>query len=131
MMQELLEVCNATFIEENHWMIENKAKRWKIQIFKNAAYPGESNNIWPWKVDKQYFSKDEWAAKYLHELIQEKNTGIRKINHPKLEVPEICGVDGAACRAPGKCNTAICMSCPVAEKFFADRDGVTLQYKEE
>ena len=37
-------------------------------------------------------------------------------------------MNGAACRCPGKCNSMICTACPVAEKFFADRDGVELVY---
>lgn len=37
----------------------------------------------------------------------------------------ICGY---ACRFPGKCNSALCSDCPVAEAFFAERDGVELVY---
>lgn len=84
--------------------------------------------IWPWKVDTQYFDTEEHAIQYLRKLIAEKLTGKRIIYHSKRKVPDICGVDGAACRHSGECNTALCMGCPVAEKFFADRDGVELIY---
>ena len=65
----------------------------------------------------------------LKKLIEEKVTGLRIIYHPKQQAPDICGGgEGTACRRPGECNRMLCSKCPVAEKFFADRDGVTLVY---
>lgn len=81
-----------------------------------------------WRVDGQVFSRDDYALSYLKELVAEKLTGKRIIYHKKREVPDICGVNGAACRAKGKCNTALCSDCPIKEKFEADRDGVELVY---
>ena len=81
-----------------------------------------------WRVGTQIFDNEAYAVGYLKQLIAEKVTGKRIILHAKQDVPEICGVNGAACRCPGKCNSMICTACPVAEKFFADRDGVELVY---
>lgn len=93
-----------------------------------VEHPEHNGNVWAWKVDTQIFSDDRGAGYYLKKLICEKLTGKRIIYHAKKEVPDICGVDGAACRSRGKCNTALCSSCPVAEAFFAERDGVELIY---
>lgn len=90
--------------------------------------PVHNGNTWAWRVDTQIFDKDGYALEYLRRLVTEKLTGIRIIEHQKFEVPDICGIDGRACRCPGKCNTMLCSMCPVAEKFFADRDGVKLVY---
>ena len=76
-------------------------------------------------------SKEEYALQYLKTLVAEKLTGKRILFHKKYEVPAICGVNGAACRARGECNRALCDRCPVAEQFFADRDGVELIYAVE
>lgn len=68
---------------------------------------------------------ESWAA-YATELDHaEKLTGKRILLHKKREKPDICGY---ACRFPGKCNSALCSDCPVAEAFFAERDGVELVY---
>lgn len=88
----------------------------------------DRGSIWLWKINSQYFDKDEYALNYLKKLISEKLTGCRIILHAKKEAPVICGTDGRACRCPGKCNTALCSDCPVAEAFFAERDGVKLIY---
>ena len=88
----------------------------------------DRGSIWLWKINSQYFDKDEYALNYLKKLISEKLTGYRIILHAKKEAPVICGTDGRACRCPGKCNTALCSDCPVAEAFFAERDGVKLIY---
>lgn len=88
----------------------------------------DRGSIWLWKINSQYFDKDEYALNYLKKLIFEKLTGYRIILHAKKEAPVICGTDGRACRCPGKCNTALCSDCPVAEAFFAERDGVKLIY---
>ncbi len=90
--------------------------------------PEHNGNTWAWKVDGQVFSRDDYALSYLKQIVAEKLTGKRIILHAKKEVPDICGVEGRACRAKGKCNTALCSFCPVAEKFKADRDGVELIY---
>lgn len=97
----------------------------QIRVEQDVTYNG---SIWPWKVDDQYFGKEEYARRYLSTLIWEKMTGNRLIFHAKMKVPDICGVDGAACRCPGKCNLALCSNCPIAEAFFAERDNVRLVY---
>lgn len=58
-------------------------------------------------------------------LPAEKLTGKRILLHKKREKPDICGY---ACRFSGECNRALCSDCPVAEAFFAERDGVELVY---
>lgn len=83
---------------------------------------------WAWRIDSQYFSNDRYAEKYLRELVAEKLTGKRIIYHAKGEAPDICGFEGRACRAPHECNRALCSYCPIAEAFFAERDGVELVY---
>ena len=93
-----------------------------------VEHPKLNGTTWAWRVDSQYFSKDSHALSYLKRLVNEKLTGTRIIYHKKMNVPELCGVDGAACRCPGECNRALCMDCPVAEAFFAERDGVKLVY---
>lgn len=97
----------------------------QIEVEKEPMYNGEP---WAWRIDTQIFGNDEYALRYLKALVAEKLTGKRIIFHAKKSVPDICGVDGAACRAKGECNRALCSCCPVAEKFFADRDGVELIY---
>lgn len=96
-----------------------------IEVEKESRHNGST---WAWRVNGMVFSKDDYAFDYLKELVHEKLTGKRIIYHSKREVPDICGVNGAACRAKGKCNTALCSHCPVAEQFWADRDGVELIY---
>lgn len=102
----------------------------EIRVEKDAEYVNETGkkSTWMWKIDEQFFDKDEYALNYLKKLLVERLTGKRIILHSKRNAPDICGVDGRACRARGKCNTALCSYCPVAEKFFADRDGVELVY---
>lgn len=80
------------------------------------------------KIEKELKITTENIVNYLKKLLVERLTGKRIILHSKRNAPDICGVDGRACRAHGKCNTALCSYCPVAEKFFADRDGVELVY---
>ena len=103
----------------------NLANGKTIAIEKDAKHNGK---VWDWKIDSQYFSNGDYALRYLKDLIVEKITGKRILLYAKREVPEICGVEGRACRAPGECNRALCWRCPVAEKYFADRDGVELVY---
>lgn len=50
------------------------------------------------------------------------------IYHRKQTILDICGVNGAACRAKGEYNRALCHDCPIAEEFHAKQDGVTLVY---
>ena len=102
----------------------------EIWVEKDAEYTSETGekSTWMWKVDNQFFGEDEYALNYLKKLLAENLTGKRIILHAKRNAPDICGVDGRACRAPGKCDRALCSYCPVAEKFFADRDGVELIY---
>ena len=115
---------NAEVLDEKHWMIRlsNGAE---IPIEKDPKHNGMS---WRWKIDTQIFGDDDGALRYLERIVSEKLTGKRIILHAKGKVPEICGVDGRACRCPGKCHSGLCYQCPVADKFFADRDGVELIY---
>lgn len=113
----------AEQINDNEYLIRLSNGE-QIKVIEQPVYNGE---IWEWKVDTQYFSKEEYALRYLKRLISEKLTGIRVLYHEKREAPDICG-SGRACRHPGKCNTALCSDCPVAEAFFAERDGVKVVY---
>lgn len=115
---------NAEQVDEKNFIIHLSNGK-EIHIEKNPTHDGET---WAWRVDRQIFSKDQFALNYLKTLVAEKLTGKRIVDHAKMSVPDICGVDGAACRAAGRCNTMLCCMCPVAEKFFADRDGVELIY---
>lgn len=121
---------NARRIAENHWVIADKEKGWSLEVVFNAVYP-ETGNVFAWKIDSQYFDKENWAAEYLTKIILEKNTGVRIIYGKQHHVPDICGIGGAACRHPNACNTALCLQCPVAEKFFAKKDNVVLKYVDE
>ena len=96
-----------------------------IRIETQAKY---KNDIFPYKVDSQYFTVGVYARNYLKKLLQEKTTGVRVIHHRKQTVPDICGVNGAACRAKGEYNRGLCCMCPIAEEFYAKQDGVTLVY---
>lgn len=113
----------AEQISDNEYLIRLSNGE-QIKVIEQPVYNGET---WEWKVDTQYFSKEEYALRYLKRLISEKLTGIRVLYHEKREAPDICG-NGRACRHPGKCNTALCSDCPVAEAFFAECDGVKLIY---
>ena len=115
---------NAEQVNEKKYIIHLSNGK-TIEVEKDPECNGE---IWVWRVDGSIFSKDEYAFDHLKTVVYEKLTGKRIIYHSKREVPDICGVNGAACRAKGKCNTALCSFCPVAEKFEADRDGVELIY---
>jgi len=110
--------------KENHYRVDLSNGK-KINIVKDPEYNG---SIWGWKIDTQIFSKDEYAKGYLKTLISEKLTGIRIIYHEEKQTPDICGVNGSACRNPNKCNTILCTHCPVAERHFAKLDGVQLVY---
>ena len=114
---------NGQQVEENIWRIPVGTA--EIIVEENPVWNGKTLL---WRVDRQYFDKEEFALDYLKRLIAEKATGCRIIYHAKSKVPDICGVEGRACRLPMECNSALCSTCPVAEKFFADRDGVKLIY---
>ena len=124
MATEILSI-EAKQISDKQYIIELSGGK-TIAIEKDPEYNGST---WAWKIDTQIFSKEDSAERYLKKLIGEKTTGLRILDHPKQQAPEICGGgDGPACRRPGECNRMLCSNCPVAEKFFADRDGVTLVY---
>ena len=89
-----------------------------IEVVEQPTY---GKSTFAWKVDTQYFSEDAFALRYLKRLIAEKLTGKRIIYHARR----------AVCRAPGECNRLLCDGCPVAESFFAQRDGVKLVYATE
>ena len=107
--------------------------QWEIRLSNGTVISAESEverngGIWAWRIQGQYFDREEHARRYLETLIAEKSTGKRVILHAKRKPPEICGVEGRACRAPNECRRALCFQCPVAEEFFAKRDGVELIY---
>ena len=93
----------------------------EIMVWEDLQVNGQ---VYDWRIEDQYFTSFGYAKNYLYRRMQELETGVRFIPHKKCEVPEICGVDGAACRAPGACNRAICSHCPVAEGFWAEHDGI-------
>ena len=106
-----------------------------ISVASDVIYHEDSEETgtsrWKWLVDGQHFDSDKFAAKYLLRRIEEIRTGVRTFDHEKQAVPDICGVEGRACRHPNACNSALCSHCPVAEKFFAKRDGIlSLKYKD-
>ena len=126
-MEKALKENHAVWIAPNHCVVRDEKMNWEIHVYKNVPYP-DNGTVFPWKEKTQFFDHDCWAKKYLLRLIDEKKTGIRKIYHKRRIPPEICGFEGRACRSPGKCNTMLCTDCPIAEDFFAERDGVVLQY---
>lgn len=115
---------DAEQVDERHYLIHLSNGK-EIEVENRPVYDGKP---WAWRVGTQIFDNEAYAVGYLKQLIAEKLTGKRIILHSKQDIPEICGVDGAACRCPCRCNSMICTACPVAEKFFADRDGVELVY---
>lgn len=115
---------DAEQVDERHYLIHLSNGK-EIEVENRPVYDGKP---WAWRVGTQIFDNEAYAVGYLKQLIAEKLTGKRIILHSKQDIPEICGVNGAACRAPGECNRALCSRCPVAEKFFADRDDVELVY---
>lgn len=123
-MKMFLENMDAKKDDSNAYIISLSNGK-TITVQANVIHNGST---WDWKVDDQVFSNEGYALKYLQRLITEKLTGVRIIFHAKKAVPVICGVEGRACRAPGECNRALCFGCPVAEEFFAERDGVKLVY---
>lgn len=115
------EYLNAEQVAENLYIIHLSNGK-EIEITERPVYNG---NVRDWKVDSQVFDTDNYALNYLKKLVAEKLTGKRILLHKKREKPDICGY---ACRFPGECNRALCSECPVAEAFFAERDGVGLVY---
>lgn len=79
-------------------------------------------------VDSQWFSRLSYAHEYFRRRVIELLTGVRVLLHKKFTPPDICGFEGRACSAEGECNRAICSYCPIAEKFFAEKDGVSIIY---
>lgn len=122
-------ITNSSFLNikktgEKTWTIHLSNGK-KIMVEEKPEHNGE---IWEWKIGNQVFGKDDYAYKYLLRIVSEKLTGKRIIHHAKREIPNTCGIEGRACRHPGECNTSLCIYCPIAEKFFADEDGVELIY---
>lgn len=129
LMLDAIKLNNAEILDNKHWSITSNdpANPWTIEVIKDAEHP-ETGTVWEWKVDGQYFDRDEWATKYLIKRIAEKVTHERIINRERGTVPIICGINGN-CRAKHRGYfTILCSTCPVAEKMQADRDGVKLRY---
>lgn len=110
--------------DRNLWIITDKTQSWELPVCKDAVCP-DSDTVWAWKIDTQFFEKNEWAARYLMRRIQEKTMGIRYIKHKKGMIPFICQY---TCRRPEQCNTMICSGCPIAEVFWAKREGINMLY---
>lgn len=123
-MEWIIESLNGVNVDENCWEI-TLSNGSKIEIAKDAV---RGDSVWNWNIAGQYFDNSNHAKNYLERVILEALTGKRVIFRAKGRIPEICGIEGAACRCPGECNSALCLTCPVAEEFFAQRDGVELIY---
>lgn len=115
------EQLNAEKINEKTFVIH-------LSNGKTISVERDDERAFPWMIDDQFFSHEELAENYLRKVISEKITGKRVLMYAKGKIPEIeiCGVNGTVCRAPGKCDTAICYRCPIADEFFAKRDSVEL-----
>ena len=125
-MSYYLEVYfRAAQIEPDHYVV-TLTNNVEIHVYKDAVYPA-TGLTWEWKVDTQYFCKEECALDYLRRLMTEKLTGTRVLYREQREAPDICAW-GKRCRHPGECNTALCSDCPVADEFFAARDGIKIIY---
>ena len=128
----MLEQIIASYL--NGQKTEHDCEKWRIQLSNGKEIEIEKNPVsstgtaWAWRIDCQYFDNEDIAVKYLRQLVTEKLTGKRVLLRKKGAVPEICGIDGIRCRNPLACNSALCSHCPVADAFFADRDGVELIY---
>ena len=104
----------------------------EIRLINGSVITVETNvetckGKYEYRIDGYTFNNSFYARDFLHTLIREKISGIRYIYHRKREAPEICG-HGKACRAEGECDRGLCTECPVAEQFFAECDGVKLEY---
>lgn len=135
-MQEALATHKVIDHGHGHFSISGKGpvNPWTIHIYKDAVYP-DTGTVWEWKVDGQYFDREDSAANYLTNLIAEKMTGKRVINRERGKIPDVCGceeyVTKYSCWAKVRGYfTMLCSHCPIAEKMQADRDGVILIYLE-
>lgn len=133
-MVKTLEANKAIDHGHGHFSISSSdaVSPWTIQIIKDAVYP-DNGSVWEWKVDGQYFDRDESAAKYFIRLLAEKKTGMRVINRERGKVPDICGDEEYVTKYPCRAKergyfSMLCSDCPIAEQMQADRDGVILQY---
>lgn len=79
--------------------------------------------VYNWKIKDQCFDNPVHATLYFYRLVCEYNTGIRVYNYAKQPVPDICGINGAGCLHP-EGNTGLCTRCPIANRNFAQRDGI-------
>lgn len=107
-------------VGESHILLSNGKTIDTNQVLRNGKMY--------YVVDGQWFTRLNYAHTYFRKRVIELLTGSRIIFHKQHPVPDICGVNGMACRAKGECNTAICSYCPVAENFFAVKNGVNLIY---
>ena len=121
---------NAEKVAENKWI---------IRLSNGAEIPVEKDPVdkkgvkWGLKIGGQLFDvddarHDEWARRYLEQLIAEKLTGVRVIYHAKGKPSIICG-NGCDCKKRRfGYNSAACSRCPISEQIDAERDGVKLVY---
>lgn len=122
-MRNTLIAVNATKHSDKHYTASG------LEIYKDVIFP-ENNTIWAWKINGQYFSRDDWASEFLIRRIAEIKTGVRIINRERGSAPEICGNEGSYCRAKIRGYfTMLCSYCPIAEQIEADRDKVKIKYQ--
>lgn len=76
-MEETLKENRAVWLTPSHCVIQGEKKDWEIHVYKNAPYP-DSDTIFPWKVDTQFFSYDHWAEKYLLRLMMRRKQEFAK-----------------------------------------------------
>ena len=97
----------------------------RITAKQNVEYNGQ---IWAWQIGEQLFSEDRTALQFLKSYIAELLTHKRIIYRARGRIPDICGADGCACRAPGEYNRALCGACPIADEHHAAQLGLELIY---
>lgn len=117
------DAITADLLPDGHCVL-NLANGKHIEV---CSVPAGKHPGFDIRIDNQYFPCKDYADIYLTRLIYEKLTGKRIITHAKREVPQICGINGAACRNKA-CTSALCYRCPIAEEHFAQMDGVELVY---
>ena len=114
-------------------LTRHNGEAYTLKIEQNVRHDG---HLWSWKVDSQFFSKDEYAEGYLEKRVSELKTGKRYISNVKRGFPVICGFGGLSCRLRYRDDgtpaySMLCSECPKAEQMQAERDGLTLVYMDE
>ena len=132
-MEELLSRLDAVLGETGVYTVNGNGVKgeWTIEVVKDAVYPDEQGNVWPWRIDGQYFNRDNHACAYLMKRVKEKESGIRIIPHKKKDFPDLCR-DRDYCRYDQrKIFSMLCYGCPKAEQIQAEAEGLSLVYQPE